>query len=86
MTQIKLIAAVVLMSVTMGMTMVAPKAKPAPTAKVGPAFFLAGDNGFNRAALFNRAGMLLWQYKASNVYDVALLPNGNVLFLIFYHK
>ncbi|MBT7170841.1 MAG: hypothetical protein HN909_03620 [Phycisphaerales bacterium] len=71
----KLIVAVLLMSVATGLA--APKP---PAAKVGPGFFIVGDNGFNRAALFNREGVLLWQYKSSRVYDVHLLPSGNVLF------
>ena len=80
MRRIKLIAAAVVVSVTMGMTMAAPKNKPATAPKAGPAYFLAGDNGFHRAALFNRAGVLLWQYKAPGVCDVHLLSSGNVLF------
>ena len=84
MNRMKLILAILMMSVTTNVAMAEPKAAPKPAAKVdlkpGPAFFIAGDNGFSRAALFNREGVLLWQYKASNVYDVALLPNGNVLF------
>ena len=78
MNRMKLIALVLMMSVAtrLAAPKVAPKAQPKP----GPAFFLAGDNGFGRVALFNREGVLLWQFKAPKAYDVHLLPSGNVLF------